>query len=287
MMCRVLQVSASGFYKWRKHEVVSNPNDEKLKDLIRVLHKTSFDSYGVRRMTRQLKVRGLKVNIKRIRRLMRELGLVGKGAPKRFVKTTDSSHDNPVFPNLLNRQFTVAQPNTAWVSDITYIGTNEGWAYLAVVIDLFSRMVVGWAVSKTIDDDLVCLALERAVVKRRPAAGLILHSDRGAQYTSGDYRALAKSYHMRQSMSRKGNCWDNAVAESFFRSLKVERIYGTKILSFSYTRQIIGDYIDEFFNNNRIHSFLAYKTPVQWELEARGNSYSFTEEKQTFLQCPL
>ena len=270
--CRVLKVSTSGFYKWRKVREICNSDDDKYKDLIRVLYKMSGDSYGARRITKSLRERGFIVNIKRIKRLMKELRIVGKGEPKKFIKTTDSNHDNPIFPNLVRRQFVVDNPNKIWVSDITYLWTDEGWVYLAVIIDLFSRMVVGWAMSKTIDNDLVCLALERAVVKRRPASGLVLHSDRGVQYASRKYRKLAESYRMFQSMSRKGNCWDNAVAESFFRSLKVERVSGMKILSVSHARQVISDYIDEFYNNNRIHSFLRYKTPVQWELEAQRDA---------------
>ena len=270
--CRVLMVSTSGFYKWRKNREICNSDDDKYKDLIRVLHKMSYGAYGARRLTQSLRERGFVVNIKRVRRLMKGLGLAGKGEPKRFIKTTDSNHDNPIFPDLLRRQFTVAQPNKFWVSDITYLWTDEGWVYLAVVIDLFSRMVVGWAMSKTIDNDLVCLALERAVVKRRPASGLVLHSDRGVQYASKKYRNLAENYRMFQSMSRKGNCWDNAVAENFFRNLKVERVYGMKILSISHARQIVSNYIDEFYNNNRVHSFLHGKNPNRWEVEAQRDT---------------
>ena len=270
--CRVLKVSTSGFYKWRKAREICNSDDAKYKDLIRVLYKMSGEAYGARRITKSLRERGFIVNIKRIKRLMKELRIVGKGEPKKFIKTTDSNHNNPIFPDLVRRQFVVDKPNKVWVSDITYLWTDEGWVYLAVVIDLFSRMVVGWAMSKTIDNDLVCLALERAVVKRRPASGLVLHSDRGVQYASKKYRKLAESYRMFQSMSRKGNCWDNAVAESFFRSLKVERVYGMRILSISHARQVMSDYIDEFYNNNRIHSFLRYKTPNQWELDAQRDA---------------
>jgi len=283
-MCRVLQVSASGFYKWRKDSNVSGSDDEKFKELICNLHKRSYGSYGARRITKGLREQGFVVNIKRIRRLMRELGISGKGEPKRFVKTTDSNHNNPVAPNYLCRKFTVDEPNTHWVSDITYIWTEESWAYLAVVLDLFSRKVVGWSLSKTIDENLVCLALECAMVKRRPLSGLILHSDRGGQYTSKKYQEFVKKHGIVQSMSRKGNCWDNAVVERFFRSLKVERIHGTKIQSFSQAYRIISDYIDEFYNNNRIHSYLLYKTPSQWELEATGNKFLVSRRNRYILK---
>lgn len=272
-MCRVLSVSSSGFYKWLKEEQSPKDSfDEKLIDLIRILHAESFGAYGVRRIKRGLKHQGILVNIKRIRRLMRSIGLSGKGEPKRKrTVTTDSNHINQVAENHLSRHFTVSEPNTHWVSDITYILTTKGWIYLAVVIDLFSRMVVGFAVSEKIDSALISLALEKAYIKRNPKPGLILHSDRGVQYTSKAYRALISKYGMMQSMSRLGNCWDNAVSESFFRSLKVEAIYGIKISSKSVSENLIFRYIEQFYNKTRFHSFLLYKSPVQWELEASMN----------------
>lgn len=272
MMCRVLMVSSSGYYQWRREEKTpKEADDERLLDLIRVLHAESFGSYGVRRMTRELKSQGILVNVKRIRRLMRQTGLKGKGEPKRFVVTTDSNHTNPVAENHLNRKFTVEAPNRVWTTDITYIWTVEGWMYLAVVIDLFSRMVVGWATSAKIDTALVCLALEKAFMKRMPPIGLLLHSDRGVQYTCEVYRLLAQKYGMVQSMSRRANCWDNAVAESFFRSLKVEAIKGLKFQTRLEAEEKVFNYIENFYNCKRLHSFLLYKSPSQWELDVSLN----------------
>jgi putative transposase len=268
LMAKVLEVSTSGYYQWRKFE--QSPRDcidEQLTLLIKTLHEKSLGAYGIRRIVRHLKHQGIVVNQKRVRRLMRQLGLKGKGEPKRkkFVKTTDSAHTNPIAPNELNREFTVSQPNKRWVSDITYIWTHEGWLYLAVVIELFNRKVVGWATSPEIDTALVSLALEKAVIKRAPPPGLLLHSDRGVQYTSNSYRALVEGYGMRQSMSRLGNCWDNAVAESFFRSLKVEVIKGASLKTFEEAESVIFKYIEDYFNIWRAHSSLGYRSPVEFE----------------------
>jgi putative transposase len=285
MMCRVLEVSTSGYYKWLKEEASTREKeDNRLIDLIQVLHKASLCSYGVVRIVRGLKQQGIMVNPKRIRRLMRGLNIRGKGTPKKFVITTDSNHSNPVADNKLQRQFVVSQPNKVWVSDITYIWTEEGWLYLAVVIDLFSRMVVGWATSDKIDTNLVCLALERAAKKRKPAPGLMLHSDRGVQYTSSDYQILLQSLGIIQSISRKGNCWDNAVAESFFRSLKVEKIRDLKLLTRAIAQSEIFNYINNFYNSIRFHSFLLYKSPIQWEMETSLNPYLINFRNKKFLK---
>ena len=271
-MCRVLEVSSSGYYQWVKEELSPRQSDDqRLVDLIKILHAESYGAYGVRRIVRDLKQQGLVVNVKRIRRLMRLNGLQGKGEPKRHIVTTDSKHDNPVAENHLNRRFTVNRPNKSWVTDITYIWTEAGWLFLAVVIDLFSRMVVGWAAKDRIDTSLICLALERAIVKRQPARGLLLHSDRGVQYTSETYRQLVNEHGLVQSMSRKGNCWDNAVAESFFRSLKVEAIYGNKLSTKAEAASRIFDYIEGFYNTRRTHSFLLYMSPLQWELGVQAD----------------
>jgi putative transposase len=267
-MARVLGVSTSGYYAWRKRKLSPRDElDEQLIPLIKELHTASFGSYGIRRIVRGLLQQGIVVNRKKIRRLMRFLGLKGKGEPKRekYISTTDSNHDNPVADNILNRMFTATEPNRCWVTDITYLWTLDGWVYLAVVIDLFNRQVVGWATSNRIDTALVSLALERAVVKRHPSDGLLLHSDRGVQYTSGRYRALAKSYGMQQSMSRLGNCWDNAVAESFFRSLKVEAIKGEKLITTEDAEAVVFEYIEGYYNKWRIHSSLGYVSPSDFE----------------------
>lgn len=285
MMCRVLQVSASGYYEWRKSDVSKrSSDDERLKDLIRVLHKNSLESYGVLRIVKGLRHQGIIVNAKRIRRLMQTLGIKGKGTPKKFIKTTDSNHTNPVAENHLQRNFVVNKPNCAWVSDITYIWTQEGWLYLAVVIDLFSRMVVGWATSSRIDSDLVCLALQKAVIKRNPNPRLLLHSDRGVQYTSFSYLNLIRQYEIIQSMSRRGNCWDNAVAESFFRSLKVEKIKHLQLKTRIDAHNEIFNYIENFYNSWRIHSFLLYKSPIQWELDTHLNPKLLGFRNEKFLR---
>ena len=227
-------------------------------------------------MVRGLRNQGILVNHKKIRRLMRLLGLKGKGEPKRtkFICTTDSAHQNPIAPNILNREFMVHAPDTRWVSDITYIWTEEGWLYLAVVIDLFSRLVVGWATSHEISTSLVSMALQRAVNKRSPKIGLLLHSDRGVQYTSREYRLLVQSYGIVQSMSRLGNCWDNAVAESFFRSLKVEVIKGQKFLTRALAKAVAFDFIEGYYNKWRVHSFLNYQSPIDFESQFRNHNRS-------------
>ena len=285
MMCCVLEVSTSGYYQWRKADLSARASDdERLKDLIRVLHASSNGSYGVLRIVRGLRQQGIIVNAKRIRRLMQNLGIKGKGTPKRFVKTTDSNHLNPVADNHLQRNFVVNEPNRVWVSDITYIWTTEGWLYLAVVIDLFSRMVVGWATSSSIDSDLVCLALQKAIIKRQPKPGLLLHSDRGVQYTSSNYLNLIHLYGIIQSMSRKGDCWDNAVAESFFRSLKVEKIKNLKLETRINAHNEIFNYIENFYNLWRLHSFLLYKSPTQWELDTALNPAILDFRNKKFLK---
>ena len=226
------------------------------------------------------------VNQKRIRRLMRELGLQGKGAPKskKFVITTDSRHDNPIAPNHLGRQFTVSEPNRWWVGDITYIWTDEGWAFLAVVIDLFSRKVVGWAIDTKIDAALVIRAFERAIKSRNPGSTLTFHSDRGVQYSSSEFRAVLHRYSVRQSMSRKGNCWDNAVAESFFGSVKTERIKGLDIKSIQHAKNIVFHYIEKFYNTWRQHSFLLKRSPIQWESDTIFDPSLITLRNSLFLK---
>ena len=269
-MCRVLGASSSGYYTWRNsEESAKDREDQHLEDLIRVLPAESFGAYGIRRIVRNLRRQGIIINPKRIRRLMRKIGVKGKGTPKRHVVTTDSEHTNPVADNHLDRQFVQLAPNKVWVTDITYIWTEEGWLYLAVVIDLFSRAVVGWATSKRITAALVCLALQKAIVKRNPDSGLVLHSDRGIQYTCEEYRNLVNKYGLRQSMSRKGNCWDNAVAESFFRSLKVEAIKSYNLNTRSNAAERIFKYIEGFYNTRRAHSFLNYLSPLQFELSGQ------------------
>lgn len=283
-MCRVLEVSKSGYYDWRKEERTPRDEwDDRLKDLIKVLHAKSFGGYGARRIVTGLKQQGIIVNIKKIRRLMRKIGIKGKSTPKKRIITTDSNHDNPVAKNLVDRKFTVDAPNKVWVTDITYIWTEQGWVYLAIVIDLFSRMVVGWSVDSSINIKLISRALEIAFNKRKPLPGLLLHSDRGSQYTSNDYRLLAHKFGMTLSMSRKANCWDNAVAESFFRTIKTELIKNTKINSLKHAYELIFNYIENFYNSCRLHSYLLYKSPLNFESEVILNP-DLLLKRQNFLK---
>lgn len=220
--------------------------------------------YGTRRLKRLLANEGLIVSRRRIGRLLKKAGLQCQ-TKRRFKVTTDSKHHQPISPNLLARQFTVSQPNRCYVGDITYIWTQEGWLYLAVVIDLFSRQVVGWSMKNHMRTRLVNDALMMAVWARKPEKGLLWHTDRGSQYTSDSHRLLLKQHGIRQSMSRKGDCWDNAVAESFFHSLKTECVYRYTLKTKAMAKQVIFDYIEVFYNRQRLHSANDYLSPVDYE----------------------
>jgi len=215
-------------------------------------------------MSKQLRDDGHDVGRYRARSLMKKAGVAVKHR-KRFRKTTDSNHKLPVAPNLLDRNFSVDRPNTAWCSDITYLWTVQGWLYLAVIIDLYSRKVVGWAMSERMKTALVINALSMAYFRRKPPKGLVHHSDRGSQYASQEYQQMLESYGMICSMSRKGDCWDNAVAESFFHSLKTEWIKDTVYYTRDNARSDVMDYIEMFYNNHRLHSAIDYKNPNEYE----------------------
>jgi transposase InsO family protein len=221
-------------------------------------------SYGSRRLAAALQAQGPAVGRYRVRRLMREAALrpVWK---RKFVHTTDSKHELPVAENLLNRQFDVAAPNQAWTSDITYIRTRQGWLYLAAVMDLFSRKIIGWAMAPTMPTELVAQALRMALQQRRPPPGLLLHSDRGSQYASLEYQALLSQHDIRCSMSRKGNCWDNAVMERFFLNLKMERVWQRDYANHGEAQRDITEYIVSFYNGVRLHSTLGYLSPADYE----------------------
>ncbi len=267
LLCRCLAVSRSGFYAWRTRRVSARAQqDARLKVEISASHTASHRTYGSPRVVRDLREDGHLVSRKRVARLMRELGLEGR-RKRRFRATTDSRHRFPVAPNLLMRDFEVEAPNTAWVTDITYVATREGWLYLAVILDLFSRRVVGYAMSEQIDRALVLEALRKALVQRPGARDLIHHSDRGSQYASHDYRDALDQAGITCSMSRRGNCWDNAVAESFFGTLKVELLYELPLQTRSATRSAVVDYIETFYNVRRRHSSLDYQSPVEFELK--------------------
>jgi putative transposase len=267
LICRCLAVSRSGYYAWRKRPSSERASrDRRLKVEIAASHRASRRTYGSPRILRDLRAEGHRVSRKRVARLMRELGLAGR-RKRRFVTTTDSKHRFPVAPNVLMRDFDVAEPNTAWVTDITYIATLEGWLYLAVILDLGSRRVVGYAMSEQIDRALVLEALGNALRLRPQVRDLIHHSDQGSQYASHDYREALEQAGITCSMSRRGNCWDNAVVESFFGTLKTELIYELPLQTRDAIRSAVADYIDAFYNVRRRHSSLDYQSPVEYELK--------------------
>lgn len=265
-LCRALKVSRSGFYSWCSRPASERAKEDCLLALkVAEAHLVGRRTYGSPRVHGELKKQGFAISRKRVIRLMQEQGLVGQPVPS-FVNTTDSEHQLPVAPNVLERDFTASAPNQRWVGDITYLKTPEGWLYLAVIIDLFSRFVVGWAVSPVIDRHLVLKALEMGLKRRNPAAGLVSHSDRGSQYASEDYRNALVASAITCSMSRKGNCWDNAVSESWFGTLKRE--LGENFASQADADRKLFDYIEVFYNQQRSHSTLGYISPAQFERNA-------------------
>jgi putative transposase len=264
-MCRQFGVSRSGFYAWRSRKPSKRAqNDVDLTKKIRRVHEGSRRTYGSPRVRAALAAEGAHHSRKRVMKLMRQEGLQGR-KPKAFHRTTDSRHAFPIAPNLLARKFEVASPNTAWVTDITYVATLEGWLYLAAIIDLFSRKVVGWAMSEGMERQLCLSALDMALKARQPPPGLIHHSDRGSQYASTEYRRMLDAHGLLCSMSRKGDCWDNAVAESFWSTLKSELIQQTTFATRAEARRAIFEFIEVFYNRQRIHSHLDYRTPVEHE----------------------
>ena len=268
-MCKVFKVNRSAYYHWKvndKNEV----KDEKLNELIVDIFKSSRRTYGTRRIKKALIQKyGVIVSRRRIGKIMKLLGL--KVSKKFKVTTTDSKHNYEVAPNLLNRKFKVSNMNRVYVGDITYIKTNEGWLYLATVIDLYSRKVVGWSMDDNMRVNLVNNALQMAISRRGVSKGLIWHTDRGSQYASDEHKKLLKKYKITQSMSRKGNCWDNAVAESFFHTLKTELVYNVKFDSKSQANQMIFEYIEIFYNRERLHSSNNYLSPVEFEEQMLQN----------------
>jgi len=229
-----------------------------------VEHTGSKERSGSEKITQKLRQKGENVCRSRVAKRMKSMGLRSK-VKKKFRATTDSKHTEPVAPNLLNRAFTVAGPNEVWVSDLTYLWTRAGWTYLTVIIDLYSRMVVGWAVSTSLSHKAVVQALWRAAGRRGPGPGVMFHSDRGIQFACGGFREALKQLKFVQSMSRKGNCWDNAVAESFFRTLKTEWYYGNDLRDVHHAEQELFEYIERFYNCQRLHATLGYLSPAQFE----------------------
>ena len=268
MLCEVMHVSRSGFYDFLKsHQNASSGEepDARLKARIKAIFKFHRESYGSRRMRIELATEGHRIGRYKVRRLMRDLGLKAKRR-RRFKVTTESNHRYPVASNILDRNFDVSAPNSVWAADISYVWTLEGWLYLAVVMDLFSRQIVGWAADRRIKKHLTLNALAMAYWRRKPPIGLLHHSDRGSQYACEDYQKRLQSYGMVASMSRKGNCWDNAPMERFFRSLKTEALNGIRFATRASARLEILDYIT-YYNCHRLHSTLGYLSPMTYEKE--------------------
>jgi putative transposase len=264
-LCQVLGVSQSGYFAWRSRPASCRQREDLvLLAHIRSAFARSNETYGSPRLTRELQDEGLHVGRRRTARLMRENGLKAR-QKRRFKRTTDSQHAFPVAPNLLEQDFSAERPNQKWAADISYVWTSEGWLYLAVVLDLFARRVVGWAVSDRLHQELALEALRKALTIRQSAKGLIHHSDRGSQYCSIAYQAELKKHGIRISMSGKGNCFDNAVVETFFKSLKSELVWRTVFQTRAEAKQALGRYIDGFYNPVRRHSTLDYLSPVQFE----------------------
>lgn len=264
-MCEILGVSVSGYRSWKRG---GTPDRKRLTDsqmvaLVRAIHAEHKAAYGSPRMLRELRARGFSASKERVERLMRENDIRARHK-RRYKVTTDSRHGLPVASNLLDRNFTPAAPNRVWTSDITYLWTDEGWLYLAIVLDLFNREVVGWSLKPRMTTDLVTDALTMAWFRKRPAAGLLHHSDRGSQYASDAFQKKLKDYGMTCSMSRKGNCWDNAPTESWFNSFKNERVHGIRYATHADMKAASFEYIEVFYNRKRLHSTLGYRSPSQF-----------------------
>ena len=264
-MSRLLGVSRSGYGQWRRRA----PSDRAMANAaldaqVAAIHAGSQRSYGRPRIVRGLREQGIEVGHERVRNSLKRQGL--RPLYKRpYRVTTDSAHHKPIAPNVLDRRFDGWRVNQAWVADITYVATGEGWLYLACVMDLASRRIVGWSMSDRLKAELVCQALNSAYGRRKPTAGLIMHSDRGSQYASERHRQLIKDYRMIQSMSRRANCWDNAAMESFFKTLKVERTHLLRYDTRALAKLDLVDWIEGFYNHRRMHSSIGYKTPVDVE----------------------
>lgn len=268
VLCAVLGVARSAYYAWRTRGASAHElRDAELATEIASSHARNRGVYGSPRIHADLRARGVHVSRKRVARLMRERSLRARDT-RRFVATTNSRHSDPIAPNLVDRNFTASAPNETWVADVTFIATRDGWLYLAVLLDLFSRRVVGWATSATNDTTLTLTALHSAVRYRRPPRGLVHHSDRGANYTAAPYRRALATHGIVASMSRVGDCWDNAVAESFFSTLKHELVGLERHATREVANELIRDYIETFYNPQRRHSHVGYVSPIEFELRS-------------------
>jgi putative transposase len=266
IVCQVLGVSRSGYYAWRDRPVSGRQTRQaELAAEIRQVHEVSRGTYGSPRVHRELQAQGVPCAKNTVAKLMRKNGLRSRRHKRFVVRTTDSRHPHPVAPNSLDRQFAWPLPDQAWAADITYIPTDQGWLYLAVVLDLCSRKVVGWATADHLRAELVCEALEMALTHRRPQGPLLHHSDRGVQYACDDYQALLAAHQFSVSMSRTGNCYDNAAVESFFSTLKTELVHHEHYATCDQARQSLFEYIEVFYNRRRRHSALGYNSPEHYE----------------------
>lgn len=270
MMCRLLEVSKAGYYAWRDRAPSARAQqDESLRTRIKLSHRTSGKTYGSPRIHAQLKRNKIFVGRKRVARIMKADGIEVR-TRRKFRVTTDSKHNHPIAPNLLKRKFgidRIGALDRTWASDITYIWTDEGWLYLAVILDLRSRRVVGWSMSQSLESTLVLDALRMALVRRKPGRGVLHHSDRGSQYAGEAFQKLLRDHGMKCSMSRKGDCWDNAVIESFNATIKTELIHRTKWTTREQVRAAVYKYIETWYNARRLHSTLGYVSPVEFEAQ--------------------
>ena len=269
-LCLLLEVSPSGFYDWSRRRLSPGPRaleDRALVQEIGEIHARSRETYGAPRVEKELRKRGRRHGRSRVARLMKEKGWCGRQRRRYRVQTTNSNHDQPIAPNRLAEAPKATAPNRVWVADITYIETKEGWLYLAAILDLYSRKIVGWAMSERNDTALVLKALAMALLHRRPPARLLFHTDRGVQYASADYRQALGQAGFIASMSRRANCYDNATMESFWSTLKLELVYRCCFHTRAHARTQIFDYIETFYNRQRSHSALGYLSPVDFELQ--------------------
>jgi transposase InsO family protein len=269
-LCQELEVSASGYYAWQMRRARPGPRalvDEALIQQIERIHVVSRQTYGAPRIEKELRKQGSRHGRNRVARLMRRQGLSGRQKGRYRVRTTDSNHSEPIAPNRLAEAPKASAPNQIWVADITYIKTGESWLYLAAILDLYSRKIVGWAMAEHIDTALILKAFFMALLHRQPPANLLFHSDRGVQYASAEFRNALTQAGVIASMSRKGNCYDNAAMESFWSTLKLELVYRRNFQTRAQARTEIFDYIETFYNRQRSHSALNYLSPVDFELQ--------------------
>lgn len=266
-MCKALKVSKSSYYGWKNSKSSKRKErDKELSNQIVSIHQASYKTYGSPRIHEELRRRGIRISRRKVAKMMKKMGIRSQIKLKYRPNTTDSKHNLYVAENLLKRAFNVDKPSKVWVSDLTYIDTSEGWLYLTVVIDLYDRKVIGWALSETMEAKATTVAaLNMAIINRKPLEELIFHSDRGVQYACEDFVTILDKYSIKASMSRKGNCWDNAVAESFFKTIKVECIYRTRYATKMDAKTDVFSYIEVWYNLRRRHSSIGYATPVEME----------------------